>query len=208
MCKKKKPNLTNDNNLIFSSFHAKKEADKWSEIAKFAIKKNNFNIQAYVLLILSSEIYLKSLLMILGVNVIKKFKNNNGHNLYELYKSLPDTELKISIANNVMFRSFTRSSDLHNKDLLLKKFEILLKEISNGFVGYRYLYEKFLNHELINIPLEFIFNLNYVLYLECDLLKYEEIDLNGNVEQIKNPIVRYHTIEKGWIDSLDEVENN
>lgn len=173
------PKLTKDKDLVFASFHAKEEANAWRNTALGILKNDYTNRQACVLQILSSELYLKSLLMILDIDVIKTFKNKDGHSLYKLYNSLPDAELKKTIEENVKFHRLEINTGANI--YWIETFDEFLKEISHGFINYRYEYEKYLLDLTINIPIEFIWNLNYILYLICNNLIYQFIDKNGEI---------------------------
>ena len=183
MNKEFSPQFTNDSDLVFASYFAKKEADRWRISSRNILKDQILNREAYVLLIFSSELYLKSLLMILGVNVMEKFKNKDGHNLYKLFKALPDKSLKKEISEKVIFHS--KQLKINRKEL--NTFDDFLKEISNGFINYRYEYETFLKNKVLVIPMEFITNFNFILYLVFENIKYEAIDDLGNVSNIKEP---------------------
>lgn len=179
------PNLTKDKDLVFASFHAKDEANAWRNAADIILKKDYPNRQACILLILSSELYLKSLLMVLGINVMSTFRNNDGHNLFKLYDALPDEELKQAIFNNVSCNEW--EIDTGTQKYSINTFDEYLKEISKGFIDYRYEYEKYLNDIIINIPIEFILNLNYILNAICNNLTYEAIYPDGKISDIKKP---------------------
>ena len=196
-------NFTLDSDLVFASYCARREAYAWYNIAIKNVKEDQLNVQSYVLLILASELFLKSLLMVLGVDVIKKFKYNDGHNLYKLYKSLPDEVLKKSINSNVFFSllAVKRKKSIHEPEV---EFEKLLKSVADGFIQYRYNYEKLLLNEAIDIPVDFILNLTHILKKECDIFKYECVDECGNVKKMRQPIISFHDIDKGWI----EIDNN
>ena len=69
---------------------------------------------------------------------------------------------------------------------------------------YRYNYEKLLLNEAIDIPVDFILNLTQIIKKECDIFKYECVDECGNVKKMRQPIISFHDIDKGWI----EIDNN
>lgn len=182
-----KPNITKDKDLLFASFHAREEANEWRNIADKILKKDFPNRQACTILILSSELYLKSLLMLLGINVMTKFKKNNGHNLYRLYEALPDEDLKKDISTHV--KSHKLEIDTGVAKYMIETFEEFLTEISDGFINYRYEYEKYLEHLTINVPIEFIINLNYILNKICNDLDFQIIDENGRITDATKPEV-------------------
>ncbi len=172
--------LTKDSNLVFASFYAKVEADECKSLAEKVLKEDIANRQATILMILSIELYIKTLLMILGVDVICKYKNNDGHNLYKLFKAIPDDDLKKTIIENACINRWDVDS-----------FEKTLKEISRGFIEYRYEYEKYLRNEIIEIPIRFICRLNIILSEICNRLSYEEVHEDGTVNAMRMPGVYY-----------------
>lgn len=206
MCRKRnKIKFSENNDLVFAAYHAKTEADKWSEIAKKMLNDTDFIMQSSVLLSYSSELYLKSLLLILDVNVMEIFKNNDGHNLFKLYDALPDSYLKISIASNVIYSSYELSKNISSRKEMIEKFEESIKNISRAYIDYRYLYEKFLINQTIYIPIEFIYNLNAILKKECEVISYEKIDENGKKYYGEDIIINYYISGKGWVEDLDEI---
>ncbi len=166
----------NKNELAFASMHARNEADRWRESAKKILEDLILNREAYVLFIYSSEIYLKSLLMALNVDVI----SNKSHNLYDLYIEIPDENLKKAIKQSVEISPlplYDENDDIDESDkIVLKSFEDFLKYISNGFIYYRYEYEKFLNKEIITWPNLFVVNLNDALYNISRNIVYEKVN--------------------------------
>ena len=78
--------LTNDSDLLYMSFHAREEAKNWTKISQLALD-NNIIIQASVLSVYASELYLKSLLMVLGVDALNECKGN-AHTLIIIFLKL------------------------------------------------------------------------------------------------------------------------
>lgn len=157
--------------LIKGSYIAKWEADKWADISKKLVKSRKYEIQSYVFLSFSSELYLKSLLMYLGINVM----NKKIHNLYNLFDELPDYDLKMSIASNVLAKARCFPQE-YSEENVLKDFKKYISAISCGFVEYRYIYEKILNKEEINIPTILVKQLNRILRMECETIQFEVLD--------------------------------
>ena len=123
--------------------------------------------------------------MILGINVMTTLKKNDGHNLFKLYDALPDEKLKKTLLENVKCHEW--EIDTGTKKYSIKTFEDFLKEISKGFIDYRYEYEKYLKKLIINIPIEFILNLNYILNKICNNLTYEAVYPDGHTSDIRKP---------------------
>lgn len=171
--------LTSNSDLVFESFHAREEGNAWRNLALKDIHDDYTSRQAYILLILSTELYIKSLLMVLDVDVISTFKTNDGHNLSKLYNALPDKNLKQTILENVKFHPVGSKYPTNPKNL--DTFNDYLTEISKGFINYRYEYEKYVNNEDIFMPSEFIYNLNYILNAICNNLEYEAIYPAGEI---------------------------
>lgn len=205
MCEEEnKIQLTNDSELIYMSFHAREEAKNWTKVSRLALNQNIL-IQAAVLSVYASELYIKSLLMILGVDAIKECKDKNGHKLLSLFRKLPDENLKYSIAINVLNMCDSIQEQFNNEEEVLSSFEKQLENISTAYTKYRYLYEKYAKKTDITIPLDLVFSLSQILEEECNLLEYEKIDENGNPVDKPDPKISYHIIGKGWVDDLTEI---
>lgn len=199
-----KINLTNNSEFIYMSYHAIEEAKSWTKILKYTLDEKMF-IQAAFLSIYASELYLKGLLMVLGVNALGECKGNNGHILHILFQKLPDKNLKYSIANNVVFRCKSMQKKFDNREKLLKYFEKQIEKISSSYNQYRYLYEKYINNTTISIPIEFILNLTFILEKECDLISYEKTNVYGDIVDVPDPKYSYHIIGKGWVENIDSI---
>lgn len=175
----KKAKTYSKRELAFASMHARNEADRWRISAQTILKDLILNREAYVLFLYSSELYLKCLLMFLNVDVI----NNKSRNLYNLYNQLPDKKLKKAIKECIEINPlplYDENDEFDNSDkVVLNNFEDFMKYISNGFIYYRYEYEKFLKQETITWPNLFIVNLNNALYKISNNLIYESINQNG-----------------------------
>lgn len=170
--------------LALASMHARNEADRWRKSAQIILNDLIQNREAYVLFLYSSELYLKCLLMSLNVDVI----NNRSHNLYNLYNQLPDKNLKNAIKNSIEISPlplYSENDKCDNSDKgVLNSFDDFMKYISNGFIYYRYEYEKFLNGKTITWPNLFIVNLNNTLYKISKNLVYKEINQSKKLVEI------------------------
>ena len=189
-------NFTKNEFLESAARCACNEARKWREIALGVLDENYYTPQAYVMLLLSSELFLKALLMILDINIMSKKIKLNKHDLFKLYQLLPDDNLIGSMITNVYYN--LKESNKKEKDFKKVKeyFEKNLKKCAHGFVYYRYLYEKVLKKKTVYIPIDFIHVLNNVLNAECNTFRDEKDD----EEDYK---FSYHHVERGWIDSIE-----
>lgn len=205
--KAEKISFTSNSDFLYMSFHAREEAKNWNKISKLALDFNMV-IQASVLSIYASELYLKSLLMLLGVDALSECKGNNGHKLLLLFRKIPDMKLKSSIANNVIYRCNDLQKKFKDEEQMVSYFEKQIEKISTAYEQYRYLYEKFLRKTPISIPLDLVFNLCYILGKECDLIEYEKVDENGNITDTPDVKYRYYIVGKGWVDELENTGKN
>lgn len=133
-------------------------ADNWRKAA-YCInnEKNSLELESSILLLFSSELYLKAILIMEG----KEYKKN--HSLYKLFHSIDGNKQK-QLKKNIIVDT-GKYIDLAGEEHDFSDFEKALKHISNGFVEYRYGFEIIMkNRGFIVLP-DFIREFNDEL--EC-----------------------------------------
>lgn len=170
--KKKNTFKIDDDELNKAAGYAIIEGKRWSEAADILYVENRrLTSQICTNALFSIEIYLKSILFNMGINVTKeKF----GHDIYSMYNELEET-LKNEIKKDV-----TVDCEIYNffKEVIkFKTFEEELQYIANDFKYLRYEYEKFLNGISIFTLTDFIMN------------------VKNNIEKIS---FRYNTEKNRW----------
>ncbi len=146
-----------DEDLEKAAQYAIMEANDWRDAAK-VLKEENYSRQTCVLLLYSTEIYLKAIFMQKGINITnKENKKQFGHNIYNMYEKLDDSE-KNRIKSNVDLP--VEYTDLAGDRFKEESFEKMLEFVSNDFVNLRYNYEKYVNGEPIYVFIGFILAVN------------------------------------------------
>lgn len=152
--KKKSSFKIDDEKVHYAAGYAIIEGKRWSEAADILYVGNRkLTSQICVNALFAIEVYLKSILFNMGVNVTRK---KFGHDIYSMYDNL-DEELKNEIKKDV-----TVDYEIYNffKEVIkFKTFEEELEYISNDFKYLRYEYEKFLNGISIFTLTDFIMNI-------------------------------------------------
>lgn len=152
--KKKGKLRIKDDEMNKAAGYAVAEAFDWYRTTNL-IMKNNYNnrlkTQICVCALVSIELYLKSILFNMGINVTEE---NIGHDIYFMYKKL-DEKVKNDIQRDVKV-DYEIKKNILNEVVLFNSFEEELQYIANDFVYLRYEYEKILNHIGIITPTNFI----------------------------------------------------
>lgn len=86
------------------------------------------------------EVYLKLILILFNVDV-SDLKAKEKHNLYNLYKKMPND------FKSAFFKSYFKESDSEVSEAFLEEE---IKKVSNAFIGWRYVYETIENGSSIN----------------------------------------------------------
>lgn len=73
--------------------YAMMEANRWKAVAKKIDDEKGLSREKIVILSYVAELYLKSMLMYNGINIMENNKKQKGpgHKLFELYKLLPES---------------------------------------------------------------------------------------------------------------------
>lgn len=148
------------NNQYFEFDAAFEEGSAWMELGYRLEKSDELNIQSYIAVVYSCELFLKSIL-------IKSCKNiNTTHDLYKLFKRL-DNKTQIEIKNNMNIFAIGIIDQNNKVTKELNKFEDFLKYISQYFKSLRYGYERIGSNTIITVPTKFINDFAYTLYKFC-----------------------------------------
>lgn len=155
--KKKKEYQIPDTSLKDAAGWALIEAQKWDSASEILHKNERLRSQTCVNALFAIEMYLKSILLNLGINVTTE---NYGHKIYDMYCQM-DNCIKEKLKRNARLDKEVHKS-IFNEVLKFNTFEEELKYISNDFMYLRYEYEKFINGKQIIILTDFImfFKLN------------------------------------------------
>ena len=148
--RKSKYEITNKS-LQHAAGYAFIEAKKWDTASEILYKNKSLRSQTCVNALFSIEMYLKSILLNLGINVTTE---KYGHKIYDMYNRL-DSNLKEKIKYQTRVDKKVNKS-LFNEVIKFNSFEEELKYISNDFMYLRYEYEKFINGKQIITLTDFI----------------------------------------------------
>lgn len=150
--KKRKTNKISDKKLQDAAAFAIVEADNWNRASNILFTNNNrLRSQTCVSALFAIELYLKSILLNMKINVTnEKF----GHDIYSMYRKLDD-ELKNKIKKDIKIDCEVHKP-LFDEVVRFNTFEEELEYISNDFMYLRYEYEKFLNGMTIITLTDFI----------------------------------------------------
>lgn len=152
--KKNKRNEIDDSKLGDAAGFAIVEADSWNRASEIILKNNiRLRTQICISALLSIELYLKSILLNMRINVTKK---HYGHDIYKMYCEL-DNKMKEKIKEGVKI-DYEIHKTILNEVMKFNSFEEELKYISNDFMFLRYEYEKFINGMTIITLTDFIIN--------------------------------------------------
>lgn len=137
-------------------------ADNWRKAA-YCInnEKDALELESNILLLFSSELYLKAILIMEG----KAYKKN--HSLYKMFHSIDGNKQK-QLKKNIIVDS-REYIDLAGEVHDFSDFDKSLKYISNGFVKYRYGFEIIMKNKGFIVLPDFIREYNDEL--ECMVKK-------------------------------------
>ena len=159
-----------ENKLKKAAYLAKKEANRWREVALMLSSNIRFDNEHDILLLLSSEIYLKAILFHEKGNISK------GHKLNILFQQLPK-HIQDEIKSNIDFKPIEISDfKTHEKGSSYETFEEALDKISNDFVDLRYGYEKYVEDKSLIFLNGFISEINAQLHEIADALVRPDVD--------------------------------
>jgi len=123
------------------------EANRWRAVAKKIEDEMGLFREKIVILSYVAELYLKSILMYNDINIMenenKKKKKGPGHNLFELYKLLPEN-IKNTLLHELKLESII-VKDFYTGQVkkIYNSLEEILELISNNFIDLRYNYEQY-----------------------------------------------------------------
>lgn len=163
------PNKIEGENSI--AIYALNEAIRWFNQAAKIVNQSVFNQEAYVMMLYSVELTIKSLLSKEGCDILnEKYKI---HKIRELYNYLPK-RLTDEIKDSIIIQTIDIPDRDGNPTRYLISFEDYINEINNDFVKLRYEYEKFDCDMLIFIPTKFIIDLaKSLILIACRELNLE-----------------------------------
>lgn len=151
--KKKKFYKIDNSRLRDAGGFALVEAFNWSNVANQIYDNNNLKSQYCICSLLAIELFLKSILFNLGVNVTTE---KNGHKIYEMYNNVCLTEdIRNELKKDVKIDKCV-VKNFSSEYIQFNNFEEELNYISEDFCYLRYEYEKFLTGKQIIILKNFI----------------------------------------------------
>ena len=125
--------------------YAMMEANRWKAVAKKIDDEKGLSREKIVILSYVAELYLKSMLMYNGINIMENNKKQKGlgHKLFELYKLLPES-IKITLLQELKLEPII-VKDFYTGQVkrTYNSFEEILELISNNFIDLRYNYEQY-----------------------------------------------------------------
>lgn len=127
------------------------EAMKWDSASKILCQNDRLKSQAIVNALFAIELYLKVILLCMGINVTTK---REGHNIYDMYLKM-DSSVKKELEKNIKIDNVIQKQIL-DEVVVFNTFEEELIYISNDFMYLRYEYEKFINGAQIIILPNFV----------------------------------------------------
>lgn len=136
------------------------EGIEWMQLGFRAEFRNMYSRQAYVLLALSIEIFIKAILL----------KNNiqipATHNLKDLFSRMP-RNIKKSIVDSLNINKLPIHDENDIEVEVLKTFDDYIGFINKYFIELRYDYEKITNAKITVIPILFINDLALKMFSIC-----------------------------------------
>ena len=152
--------IEDESKLIIAGQCAYMESNKWYDVSNML--DSSYDSQKYICLLLSCELYLKSILMFNNTNVTK---GNYKHDLYKMYRDIPP-ENQEEIKESVIVDKYI-GVPIIEKIKQFESFEDELKFIANDFINTRYEYEKYVNGYQIYLLLDFVMGLAKILLKIC-----------------------------------------
>lgn len=131
--------------LKATACYAMMEANRWKCVAEKINNENGLIREKIVIFSYVSELYLKSILMYNGINIMENYKKTKGpgHKLFELYKLLPESIKTIFLQELKLEPIIVKDFYTGQVKKKYNSFEEILELISNNFIDLRYNYEKY-----------------------------------------------------------------